>query len=83
MNDADYLKILLRRFIDVPKDEEEDMCLSNEICRLSPDPKWSDYIFYSQEFVDGNGNIDIDRLVDKLMAFKPVSMPDWSKDKIS
>ena len=60
MNDADYLKILLRRFTDVPKDEE-DMCLSNEICRLSPDPKWSDYILYSHEFVNSNGNIDIDR----------------------
>lgn len=66
------LKDLIEKLIAVPETEEELDSLSEETSKLSPDPSWSNYIYYSKDFENSDGSIDIDRVVEKVFQYKPI-----------
>lgn len=37
-----------------------------ELIKLSPDPEWNDYIFYSEDFVEYKKRLLADELLEKL-----------------
>ena len=46
---------------------EIEICL--ELSKLSPDPFWSDYIFWSDEYVNDDGNVKYEKLFDKISDY--------------
>ena len=73
-NNKDYLiaKLtpLIRELISAPDDEAGG--IAEEVERLSPDPEIMNYIFWSNEYLDEHGKVDIERLVDKILECKPI-----------
>lgn len=68
------LRILLSRVVLKNLSDVEEMALVARISQLSPDPEWSDYIFYSDEFFDSHGNLDVDRLIAQMAACRPITL---------
>lgn len=54
------------------KTEEEQDEVYDKIDQLSPDPEWSRYVFHSSEFYDEAENLDIEAVVEKIAAYKPI-----------
>ena len=54
--------------------EDRDAELGDMISQLSPDPEWSDYIFYSDEFIEKNGKLDVEKFLDKIFSYKPIQL---------
>ena len=46
--------------------------IAEKIGRLSPDPHWSEYVYYSEEYVGGDGTLLLEELLDRIFAYKPV-----------
>lgn len=68
------LRILLSRVVLTDLSDVEEMALVARINQLSPDPEWTDYIFYSDEFFDSHGNLDVDRLISRMAAYRPITL---------
>jgi len=54
------------------KGEKKQDAIYNEICKSVVDLQWSDYLFYSDEFVNDDEEINIEGLVDKILSYKPI-----------
>lgn len=65
----------LSALLDMTKSEEEQDRIFLRIDRNTLDPKWSDHIFHSNEFYGDNETIDLERLADKILGYKPISLP--------
>jgi len=63
---------LIERLLAVPATEEEEQAITDRISLLSPDPAWSDYLFYSDAFQQPDGHPDVIRVVDKILNTKPI-----------
>ena len=79
MNDDTKQKItlLLEELVNTPCSESRQVAIKLELDKLSPDPFWSDYIFWSEEYVNengngngnGNGNINYEAFFDKISEY--------------
>ena len=71
MNDDTKQKItlLLEELINTPCSESRQIEIKIELDKLSPDPFWSDYIFWSNEYVNENGEINYERFFDKISEY--------------
>lgn len=65
------LAILLQEFL-AEQNEQKQNLIFEKICKISPDPYWSDYIFYSDEFYCSDEKIDVDRVIEKIFKHKPI-----------
>lgn len=65
------LENLLQELLAIPP-EERELKIIEEINNISPDPSWSDYIYYSEDFVK-DGEIDVKLLVEKMLGYTPFS----------
>jgi hypothetical protein len=65
---------LIKRLTTLDFTEDEEPALVARIKHLSPDPEWSNYIFYSEEYVGADGVLDAERLVDKLLSYRPICL---------
>lgn len=65
----------LSELLDMKKSQEEHDRIFLSIAQNTLDPQWSDHIFHSDEFYDDNGNIDLERVADKILGFQPISLP--------
>nr|WP_315384909.1 hypothetical protein [uncultured Sphingomonas sp.] len=63
---------LIERLLAVPATEEEEQAVTDRISLLSPDPAWSDYLFYSDAFLQPDGHPDAARVVEKILSAKPI-----------
>lgn len=63
---------LIERLLAVPETEEEEHAITDRISFLSPDPAWSDYLFYSDAFLQTDGHPDVPRVVEKMLRAKPI-----------
>ena len=43
-----------------------------EINALSPDLGWSNYIYQTDDYLDADEKIDLDRLIAKLKEYRPI-----------
>ena len=62
---------LFEELWEVPSDERESEIIE-EINKISPDPKWSEYIYWSEEFVNEDESLNIPKLIKKLDEHKPI-----------
>lgn len=53
---------------NVEEKRESDICL--KINNLSPDPKWSNYIFWTDDYIDENDNFLMEKFLDKIFSYK-------------
>lgn len=64
-------KELIIRLLEASGSDAEDIEISQQLKEIVPDPKILDYIFWSTEFYDKKENLDIDKLLNKALAYKP------------
>ena len=71
MNDDAKKKItlLLEELLNATPSESRQMEINLELNGLSPDPFWSDYIFWSDEYVNENLSINYEGFFDKIAEY--------------
>lgn len=57
---------LIERLIHPKHSEKEDQEIGLELDHLSPDPNWSDYIFWSDDYLKEDGSMDYDKFFKKI-----------------
>ncbi len=64
------IKILVQELVtfNVEEQRESDICF--EIDNLSPDPKWSNYIFWTDDYIDEEDNFLMEKFLDKIFSYK-------------
>lgn len=68
------LRDLIKKLLAVPDTEEKLDEITDEINNLSPDSAWSNYIFYSTEFENADGDIDVDRVIEEIYKNKSIML---------
>ncbi|SFJ02106.1 hypothetical protein SAMN03159338_0585 [Sphingomonas sp. NFR04] len=63
---------LLERLLAASRIKEEEQPITGGIAFFSTQPAWSDYLFYSDTFVQPNGLPDAPRAVRKMPSAKPI-----------
>lgn len=71
MNDDTKKKftLLLEELINNAQPESRQIEINLELNKLSPDPFWSDYIFWSNEYVGEDGSINYEEFFDKISEY--------------
>ncbi len=71
MNDDDKKKIvlLLEELLNTTSSESRQKEIDQEISKLSPDPFWSDYIFWSDDYLNENEKINYNKFFDKISEY--------------
>ena len=71
MNDDSKKKftLLLEELLNTECSEPRQIEINLELNKLSPDPFWSDYIFWSDEYVYEDGNVNYEKLFDKISSY--------------
>ena len=71
MNDDTKKKftLLLEELINTRCSESRQVEIDLELHKLSPDPFWSDYIFWSDDYVNDDGNVNYEKLFDKISDY--------------
>ena len=71
MNDDNKKKstLLLEELINATCSESRQIEINLELNELSPDPFWSDYIFWSEEYVNEDLSINYEGFFDKIAEY--------------
>ena len=67
---------LIIELLAIPSDKRMDE-IAEELDCISPDPEWSSYIYFSDEFCDEDGKLDdeaLTALVEKIFSYKPIQL---------
>ena len=71
MNDDTKKKftLLLEELINATCSESRQIEINIELNKLSPDPFWSDYIFWSEEYINEDLSINYEGFFDKITEY--------------
>ena len=69
---SEFKKLVLE-LIEVPSDDREE-AICERLDQISPDPSYSNYIFWSDDFQNEDGSFDINGLADKVFSYKPICL---------
>ena len=71
MNDETKQKItlLLEELLNTKCSESRQIEINLEINKLSPDPFWSDYIFWNEEYINEDLSINYEKFFDKISEY--------------
>ena len=71
MNDDTKQKItlLLEELLNATCSEARQIEINLEVNKLSPDPFWSDYIFWSEEYINEDLSINYEGFLDKISEY--------------
>ena len=73
--DTEALKIefieLVKELLKVPSEDREKV-ICERLDKISPDPNYSDYIFYSDEFSAKDDSFNFEGLTEKVFNYKPI-----------
>ncbi|MGP4713941.1 MULTISPECIES: hypothetical protein [unclassified Psychrobacter] len=71
MNDDTKQKfiLLLEELLNTKCSTPREIEIGLELSKLSPDPFWSDYIFWSDKYVNDDGNVKYEKLFDKISDY--------------
>ena len=72
-NAISEFKALVLELIEVPEEAREEKILKR-LDQISPDPKYMNYIFHSDEFYRKDESLDIDSLTKKVFNYKPIQL---------
>ena len=64
---------LIVELLTIPSEERQEEIVE-ELNRISPDPYHIDYIYQTDDYVDEDGNIDVDAVVEKIFSYKPIQL---------
>ena len=83
MNDESKQKItlLIEELLNTTCSESRQVEINLEVSKLSPDPFWSDYIFWSDEYVSEDVNVNYEAFFDKISEY-PNSQEYKTKSRI-
>lgn len=83
MNDDTKQKItlLLEELLNTTCSESRQLEINLEINKLSPDPFWSDYIFWNEEYINEDLSINYEKFFDKVSEY-PNSQEYKTKSRI-
>ncbi len=83
MNDDDKkrLILLLDELLNTTHSESRQEEINDEISKLSPDPFWSDYIFWSEDYINEDGSINYEKFFEKISEY-PTSSEYQTKSRI-
>lgn len=62
--------LLLEELLSNVASEKRENDIVQELDQLLPDPKWSDYIFWSEDYVNDDGSIKYDKFFKKVFDYK-------------
>ncbi|MDE4455250.1 MULTISPECIES: hypothetical protein [unclassified Psychrobacter] len=63
------ITLLLEELLNATCSESRQMEINLELNKLSPDPFWSDYIFWSEEYVNEDLSINYEKFFDKISEY--------------
>jgi len=64
---------LVKELVSLTATQERETEIGLLLNRLCPDPQWSNYIFWSEEFHE-SGRLNIGKVVDKIFSYKPIRL---------
>lgn len=65
-------KQLVLELLNIPEDEREKAIILR-LDHISPDPEYLDYIYHSDEFINGK-TFDVDSYISKVFSYKPIQL---------
>ena len=68
-NAKQRITLLFEELFNTTLSESRQIKINLEINKLSPDPAWSDYIFYSDDYVNEDGSINYDKFFEKISDY--------------
>ncbi|EJG0692336.1 hypothetical protein C4G81_RS22200 [Vibrio parahaemolyticus] len=71
----DQIKPLVEQLVTFDLSEKDEAVICSKIDKLSPDPRWSEYIFWSDEYIDENQNFLVDQFLEKIFSYKTITSP--------
>lgn len=61
--------ILLEELVSLKATESRESYIFEEIDKLSPDPRWSDHIYWSDDYVNEDGSINYNKFFEKISDY--------------
>jgi hypothetical protein len=80
-DDKKRLILLLDELLNTTHSESRQEEINDEISELSPDPFWSDYIFWSEDYINEDGSINYEKFFEKISEY-PTSSEYQTKSRI-
>ena len=75
------IKQIINELLTNKATDKREIEINIEMDRLSPDPAWSDYIFWSDDYIDENDNFLMENFLDKIFSYEPnIIIPSAPKD---
>jgi len=68
--DRDVIKKLITELVFYA-DEKRSDDIEDQISQMISDPSWSNYIYHSDDFFDGE-EFDVDGFIEKVSAYRPI-----------
>ena len=83
MNDnaKQRITLLLEELLSLKATESRENYIFEEINKLSPDPRWSDHIYWSDDYVNEDGSINYEKFFEKISDY-PKSYEYITKSRI-
>lgn len=71
MNDSQKSKAieLLTELLNEDSSEADQAAICEELQELLPDPHWSDYIFWSNDYNNEDGSLNFEKFFDKVISY--------------
>lgn len=66
--------ISLQNESDAKEIEAKEGIIISEIDTISPDPAWLDYIYQTDNYLNEDGNVDVDAIFRKVYSYKSISL---------
>ncbi len=67
-------KLLIDELITAKATDEREEEINSALDEICPDPEWSNYIFWSNDFQDSTGDLDVDAVIEKIFSYKPIQL---------
>ncbi len=72
MENVNTMKYLVLAFLENIQDDYIEKRIIEAIDKISPDPEWLDYLFYDKAYINADGNVDINRFLEKVFSYKKI-----------
>lgn len=64
------IRSLIEELVKFDATEDRERFICAEVDKLSPDPEWSQYIFWSDDYIDEDDQFLMDDFLDKIFSYK-------------
>ncbi len=64
---------LISELWDIPSEKRTEEII-DEVNRLSPDPSWTNFLYYTDDFVNDDESLNVYGVVEKILSYKPIQL---------